>query len=85
MRTFPNVWVPPGGGIEPGESLEETGLRELFEEAGLKLNKTDIVSDRPLCLWESVYPQTLSRGSTTYEFNLFFESLNLFLNKIIGI
>jgi hypothetical protein len=62
MRTFPNVWVPPGGGIELGESLQETGLRELFEEVGLSLQKSDIVEEAPLCLWESVYPQTLKRG-----------------------
>ena len=62
MRTFPYVWVPPGGGIELGESLQETGLRELFEEVGISLQKSDIVEEGPLCLWESVYPQTLNRG-----------------------
>jgi len=28
------LWSPPGGGIEPGESLEDAALREMFEEAG---------------------------------------------------
>lgn len=37
MRTFPGVWVPPGGHIEPDETLLEGGLRELSEETGLKL------------------------------------------------
>jgi 8-oxo-dGTP pyrophosphatase MutT (NUDIX family) len=64
MRTFPNVWVPPGGGIELDESLRETGLRELYEEAGLKLESSDIVEEGPLCLWESCFPQTLSRGQS---------------------
>lgn len=29
------TWGIPGGALEPGESLEETARRELFEETGL--------------------------------------------------
>ena len=28
-------WVPPGGGLEPGESHRDAGHRELLEETGL--------------------------------------------------
>ncbi len=59
MRTFPGVWVPPGGHVEPGESLLSAGLRELKEETGLELKDT---SHHLLGLWESVYPHKLEFG-----------------------
>ncbi|KAE8588753.1 hypothetical protein XENTR_v10022724 [Xenopus tropicalis] len=49
LNIFPNVWVPPGGHVEPGEQLLEAGLRELREETGLRLQGV------PWCmlgLWE---------------------------------
>ncbi len=30
-------WFPPGGGIEPGESVTEAARREVWEETGLTL------------------------------------------------
>ena len=32
---LPPRWITPGGGIDPGESVIEAAIRELFEETGL--------------------------------------------------
>merc|ERR1712098_539692 len=62
MRTFPGIWVPPGGHIEEGETLTEAGLRELKEETGLNVTDEMMLSSNILCLWESVFPYILSMG-----------------------
>ncbi|MFI6394600.1 NUDIX hydrolase [Nonomuraea sp. NPDC050540] len=31
---WPGIWIPPGGGIEPGETAEEAAIREAREETG---------------------------------------------------
>lgn len=41
-------WVTPGGGVDPGESDLETGVRELWEETGLRVVATDLTG--PLLL-----------------------------------
>lgn len=36
---FANCWALPGGFIEMNETLEQSALRELLEETGIKLNE----------------------------------------------
>lgn len=47
------IWITPGGGIEPGESLAEGALREVHEETGLQL---DLGPDpRPVFVEKSIF------------------------------
>ncbi|KAF2210559.1 hypothetical protein CERZMDRAFT_91099 [Cercospora zeae-maydis SCOH1-5] len=50
---FPNYWELPGGKVDPGETIREGLVREVFEETGLhvlevvgKLSETDWTSQR---------------------------------------
>jgi 8-oxo-dGTP pyrophosphatase MutT (NUDIX family) len=65
MRTFPGLWVPPGGGMEDSDlTLLHAGLRELREETGLRIDESaDVVEAKVLCLWESVFPPLLMWGN----------------------
>jgi len=61
MRTFPGIWVPPGGHVEKGEDLVTAVLRELKEETGISLNQAEI-KERILGLYESGFPPFKSWG-----------------------
>ncbi|XP_062048118.1 nucleoside diphosphate-linked moiety X motif 17 isoform X3 [Lepus europaeus] len=65
LRVSPNLWVPPGGHVELDEELLDGGLRELWEETGLRLAQGQF-SWVPLGLWESAYPPRLSWGFPKY-------------------
>ena len=43
LRTDTGTWGIIGGGMEPGESLEETAARELWEEAGLRAERFELL------------------------------------------
>ena len=38
-----NIWVVPGGRVEPGETAEETAHRELLEETGATLQNLEVL------------------------------------------
>ena len=43
LRRHPGQWALPGGRIDDGESPEETALRELHEEVGLRLDDAAVL------------------------------------------
>lgn len=44
MRREDNgLWCLPSGGMEPGESAEETAIREVAEETGLEVQVTNLI------------------------------------------
>lgn len=44
LRSDTHTWGIPGGGLELGETLEQTAHRELFEETGLKADKMELIT-----------------------------------------
>jgi len=43
LRSHPGQWALPGGRIDPGESAEQTALREMREEVGLSLDESSVL------------------------------------------
>lgn len=38
-KTHPNLWGLPSGGVENNENVQETAVRETFEETGISISK----------------------------------------------
>ena len=81
QRTSPyGIWGIPGGLMELGESVEETGRRELFEETGItvgKLNLIDIFSG-------SEYFVKCANGDEFYSVTMAYYSDEIINGKLIN-
>lgn len=57
---FPGQWALSGGGMEPGEQMEDALLREIAEELGVELQITSI---KPWTFADDVRVKTYADGS----------------------
>ena len=74
LRSFPNVWVFPGGHVDHGETLVDAAEREVREEIGFEINKSAL---KCVGLWESVYPSTPDLGNIQRQHVVVFFSIIL--------
>ena len=79
---FPGQWGLPGGGVEPGERVDQALAREVSEELGATL-----IESRPLFFKDGLYDKSFSDGSkrSVYMVFLLFDcridlSLPIYLN-----
>ncbi len=44
LRRDTDTWAPPSGGVEPGETIAGCAIREVLEEAGIKVRPEAIIA-----------------------------------------
>ena len=64
-------WRPPGGGLEPHESLAECAIREVYEETGLKVRLAGIAFLREWVVPEHCF-LPIERGQYGYGLEVYF-------------
>lgn len=73
LRSDTNTWGIIGGGMEPGESLEETAARELYEEANLTAESFEMLD---LLSGEELYFR-YPNGDETYTVIALYKAANV--------
>lgn len=63
----PPLWITPGGGIKPGEALDEAAARELHEETGVVIDPAELGEPVAICRGEWTF-----RGQPLYSVDSFF-------------
>ena len=63
---FPGQWGFPGGGIEPGEKMEEALHRELREEIGIEIDRI-----RPAFFKDCLHSKTFADGRSELVYMIF--------------
>src|SRR3989344_3073462 len=53
-------WMPPGGGIEPGESYEDAVMREVREETNMKVLRQELIGYQDISETDRIIRQTRS-------------------------
>lgn len=63
---FPGEWSLPGGGIHPGEKMQDALRREMREELGIEISQI-----KPAFFKDATYPKLLPDGSSTVMYMIF--------------
>jgi len=68
LRRDTNTWAPPSGGVEPGETLADCAIREVLEEAGIKVRPEAVVAVLSGAEYNVTYPNGNQMATVTTVF-----------------
>ena len=83
-RTDNGLWCLPGGGMDPGESITETCIREVLEETGLAVTVVHLIGVYTSPNWLIEYPDGRRVQSVALSFEVEVESGELTANNEVS-